>query len=99
MASVEPDLDVIKSDVLALLSRLPREALRESQSTLGQFEQGIATLNRGKELSQYSDLANKVHGKHSEIKKALGQPSYSDCIKKYAKYSYPSVLSFLSFTA
>ena len=81
LVSVEPDLDIIKSDVFTLLSRLSREALRESQNSLGHFEEAITTMKLGKELSQYSEYASKVLEKNSEIKRVLARASYSDCIK------------------
>jgi tetratricopeptide (TPR) repeat protein len=81
LASAEPELDTIRSNVLSLLSRLSLEALNASQQCLAQLEMAIKSVNQGKELSQYNDLVVKVHDRHTEIKKVLGQPSYSECIK------------------
>ncbi len=78
--AVEPDLQAIKKDVLALLSKIANAAKNKATKLLLEVRKQLTATLTHKEHKQYSDLIPLVENHLKKAETLLHKPSYSDCL-------------------
>jgi len=85
-AVIDPDLEIIRHDILELLSQLSENISHQATTRFKEMEKLIAQLQKNKGNSEYADFLSDVQHTFTETRKMLDYPSYSYCLQ-YVKYT------------